>query len=307
MGQLMRPVLDFNTLKVFIAVVEKESFVGASKLLEMPTSNVSRCISQLEEKLDLQLIERSTRHMKLTQAGQLLYTRAKPLLEALEQTETELTLRQMQLKGPLRICIPNEIGPALLGSVIAEFACQYPDLEISCVTNLSGFESLRDDLDLAIIISRGQMDNSDYIARHLVTISCTIVAAPSLIQRYGTPTRIEQFEELPCITTVSALKGAPWQFVNKKGEFETIKVKGHYRVNSGEMAGQAAVAGIGFAILSKQTCQPYISDGRLVEIEFEQKAAPLQLFALYSNRRYLPAKTRALIDFIHQKLSHISL
>jgi len=307
MGQLMRPALDFNTLKVFIAVVEKESFVGASKLLEMPTSNVSRCISQLEEKLDLQLIERSTRHMKLTQAGQLLYTRAKPLLEALEQTETELTLRQMQLKGPLRICIPNEIGPALLGSVIAEFACQYPDLEISCVTNLSGFESLRDDLDLAIIISRGQMDNSDYIARHLVTIPCTIVAAPSLIQRYGTPTRIEQFEELPCITTVSALKGAPWQFVNKKGEFEAIKVKGHYRVNSGEMAGQAAVAGIGFAILSKQACQPYISDGRLVEIEFEQKAAPLQLFALYSNRRYLPAKTRALIDFIHQKLSHISL
>ncbi len=303
----MRPALDFNTLKVFIAVVEKESFVGASKLLEMPTSNVSRCISQLEEKLDLQLIERSTRHMKLTQAGQLLYTRAKPLLEALEQTETELTLRQMQLKGPLRICIPNEIGPALLGSVIAEFACQYPDLEISCVTNLSGFESLRDDLDLAIIISRGQMDNSDYIARHLVTIPCTIVAAPSLIQRYGTPTRIEQFEDLPCITTVSALKGAPWQFVNKKGEFEAIKVKGHYRVNSGEMAGQAAVAGIGFAILSKQTCQPYISDGRLVEIEFEQKAAPLQLFALYSNRRYLPAKTRALIDFIHQKLSHISL
>lgn len=303
----MRPTLDFNTLKVFVAVVEKESFVGASKLLEMPTSNVSRCISQLEEKLDLQLIERSTRHMKITQAGQLLYTRAKPLLEALEQTETELTLRQMQLKGPLRICIPNEIGPALLGSVIADFACQYPDLEISCVTNLSGFESLRDDLDLAIIISRGQMDNSDYIARHLVTIPCTIVAAPSLIQRYGTPTHIQQFEELPCITTVSALKGAPWQFVNKKGEFETIKVKGHYRVNSGEMAGQAAVAGIGFAILSKQACQPYISDGRLIEIEFEQAVAPLQLFALYSDRRYLPAKTRALIDFIQQKLGHVSL
>ncbi|NUG11895.1 LysR family transcriptional regulator [Acinetobacter seifertii] len=303
----MRPALDFNTLKVFVAVVERESFVGASKLLEMPTSNVSRCISQLEEKLDLQLIERSTRHMKVTQAGQLLYSRAKPLLETLEQTETELTLRQMQLKGPLRICIPNEIGPALLGSVIAEFACQYPDLEISCVTNLSGFESLRDDLDLAIIISRGQMDNSDYIARHLVTIPCTIVAAPSLIQRYGTPTHIQQFEELPCITTVSALKGAPWQFVNKKGEFETIKVKGHYRVNSGEMAGQAAVAGIGFAILSKHACQPYISDGRLIEIEFEQTVAPLQLFALYSDRRYLPAKTRALIDFIQQKLGHVSL
>lgn len=302
----MRPALDFTTLKVFVAVVERESFVGASKALEMPTSNVSRCISQLEEKLNLQLIERSTRHMKLTQAGHLLYTRAKPLLEALEQTETELTLRQMQLKGPLRICIPNEIGPALLGSVIADFSCQYPDLEISCVTNLSGFESLRDELDLAIIISRGQMDDSDYIARHLMTIPCTIVAAPSVIKRYGTPSSIQQFAELPCITTVSALKGAPWQFVNKKGGFETIKVKGHYRVNSGEMAGRAAVAGVGFAILAKQACQPYINDGRLIEVEFEQSAAPLHLFALYSDRRYLPTKTRALIDFIQQKLSDIS-
>ncbi|TDS98255.1 DNA-binding transcriptional LysR family regulator [Rahnella sp. BIGb0236] len=300
----MRPALDFNTLKVFLAVVDSESFVGASKALEMPTSNVSRCISQLEEKLNLQLIERSTRHMKITQAGQLLYARAKPLLEALEQTESELMQGQVQLKGPLRICIPNEIGPALMGSVIADFACQYPDVEISCVTNLSGLESLRDDLDLAIIVSRGQMDDSDYIARHLVTIPCTIVASPSIIQRYGTPSHIQQFEELPCITTVSALKGTPWQFVSAKGRFETITVKGHYRVNSGEMAGRAALSGVGFAILSKQACQPYINDGRLIEIEFEQSAAPLQLFALYSNRRYLPAKTRALIDFIYQKLSH---
>lgn len=300
----MRPTLDFNTLKVFIAVVERDSFVGASKVLEMPTSNVSRCISQLEDRLNLQLIERSTRHMKLTQAGHLLYSRAKPLIDALEQTETELTLRQMQLKGPLRICIPSEIGPALLGSVIADFACQHPELEISCVTNLSGLESLRDDLDLAIIVSRGQMDDGDYIARHLVTIPCTIVAAPSVIQRYGIPFRIQQFEKLPCITTVNALKGAPWQFVNKKGGFETIKVKGHYRVNSGEMAGRAAVAGIGFAILSKQACRPYIEDGRLIEIKFEQPPAPLQLFALYSDRRYLPAKTRALIEYIQQNLSN---
>ncbi len=303
----MRPALDFNTLKVFVAVVERESFVGAAKVLEMPTSNVSRAISQLEEKLSLQLIERSTRHMKLTQAGHLLYSRAKPLLDALEQTETELTLRQMQLKGPLRICIPNEIGPALLGSVIADFACQYPELEISCITNLSGLESLRDDLDLAVIITRGQMDDSDYIARHLMTIPRTTVAAPSLIERYGTPEHIRQFETLPCITTVSALKGAPWQFVNKKGGFETIKVKGHYRVNSGEMAGRAAIAGVGFAILSKHACQPYINDGRLIEIEFEQSAAPLQLFALYSDRRFLPAKTRALIDFMQQKLSTLPL
>lgn len=300
----MHSALNFKTLKIFTAVVEKESFVGAAKALEMPTSNVSRCISQLEEKLNLQLIERSTRHMKLTQLGQLLYARAKPLLELLEQTEAELTSRQVQLQGPLRICIPNEIGPATLGTIIADFACHYPDVELSCVTNLSGLESLREDLDLAIIITRGQMEDSDYIARHLVTIPCTIVAAPSVIKRCGMPTHIEQLEKLPCITTVSALKGAPWQFVNTKGGFETITVNGHYRVNSGEMALRAAVSGVGFAILSREACQSSIADGRLIEVEFELSAAPLHLFALYSSRRYLPSKTRAFLDFIQQGLGN---
>ncbi|MBW5811994.1 LysR family transcriptional regulator [Yersinia kristensenii] len=302
----MRANMDLNTLRVFTAVAEKGSFVGGAKALEMPTSNVSRCISQLEERLNLQLIERSTRHMKLTPAGQLLYTRVKPLLESLEQTEAELTSQQIQIKGPLRICIPNEIGPALFGTLIAEFALQHPEIEISCVTNLSGLESLRDDLDLAIIITRGQLDDSDYIARHLATFPCSVVAAPAVLARFGKPTRIEQFATLPCITTVSALKGLPWQFIKQKGGFKTVAVNGHYRVNSGEMALRAAVAGIGFAILSTQACQPWIADGRLCEVALEQPAAPLQLFAIYSNRRYLPAKTRVLIDLMQQRLGNMT-
>ncbi|CNE17027.1 LysR family transcriptional regulator [Yersinia kristensenii] len=302
----MRANMDLNTLRVYTAVAEKGSFVGGAKALEMPTSNVSRCISQLEERLNLQLIERSTRHMKLTPAGQLLYTRVKPLLESLEQTEAELTSQQIQIKGPLRICLPNEIGPALFGTLIAEFALQHPEIEISCVTNLSGLESLRDDLDLAIIITRGQLDDSDYIARHLATFPCSVVAAPTVLARFGKPTRIEQFATLPCITTVSALKGLPWQFIKKKGGFKTVAVNGHYRVNSGEMALRAAVAGIGFAILSTQACQPWIADGRLCEVALEQPAAPLQLFAIYSNRRYLPAKTRVLIDLMQQRLGNMT-
>lgn len=77
----------------------------------------------------------------------------------------------------------------------------------------------------------------------------------------------------------------------------------HYRVNSGELALKAAMAGVGFAILAKVACQEFIDDGRLIEIELELPAAPLQLFAVYANRQYLPAKTRAFINFIRKKLS----
>ncbi|WP_421255249.1 LysR family transcriptional regulator [Aeromonas sp. 600282] len=298
----MRTGMELNALKIFIAVVENSSFVGASKTLQIPTSNVSRSISQLEEALNLQLIERSTRHMKLTQSGQLLYTRVKPLLESLEQTEAELTSQQIQLKGPLRICIPNEAGPKLLGTTIADFACQHPEITISCITNLSGLESLREDLDMAIIIHRGKMDDCDYIASHLTTIPCTVVGSPSLIQKWGLPNHTSQLKTLPCITTVSALKGMPWQFTRTNSEFSTIQVNEHYRVNSGELALKAAIAGVGFAILAKVSCQEFIDDGSLVEIELELPAAPLQLFAIYANRQYLPAKTRVFIEFIRQNI-----
>jgi len=298
----MRTGMELNALKIFIAVVENSSFVGASKALQIPTSNVSRSISQLEEALNLQLIERSTRHMKLTQSGQLLYTRVKPLLESLEQTEAELTSQQIQLKGPLRICIPNEAGPKLLGTAIADFACQHPEITISCITNLSGLESLREDLDMAIIIHRGKMDDCDYIASHLTTIPCTVVGSPSLIQKWGLPNHTSQLKTLPCITTVSALKGMPWQFTRTGSEFSTIQVNEHYRVNSGELALKAAIAGVGFAILAKVSCQEFINDGSLVEIELELPAAPLQLFAVYANRQYLPAKTRVFIEFVRQNI-----
>ncbi|ROR15166.1 LysR family transcriptional regulator [Erwinia sp. JUb26] len=299
----MRSNLDFTSLRIFVAVIEQGSFVGASKALNVPTSNVSRSVTQLEERLNIQLIERTTRHSKLTPSGQLLYTRVKPLLASLEQTEAELTSGQVQLKGPLRLCIPNEIGPILFGTPLAQFACRYPDIELSCTTNLSGLESLKEDLDLAIIITRGQMADCDYVARHLLDIPCAVVASPDLISRCGMPTDIRQLEHLPCITTVNALNGAAWQFVNRKGGFDTVSVNGRYRVNSGEMAGRAAVAGVGFAILSTQACHQEIAAGRLIEVNFDRPAAPLQLYALYSNRRYLPVRTRTLIEFIQQGLS----
>ncbi len=94
----------------------------------------------------------------------------------------------------------------------------------------------------------------------------------------------------------------PWQFTRPGAEYSTVQVNEHYRVNSGELALKAAIAGVGFAILAKVSCQAFINDGSLVEIELELPAAPLQLFAVYANRQYLPAKTRVFIDFIRQNI-----
>lgn len=153
----MRAKLDLNLLRIFVAVVEQGSFVGAARALAMPTSNVSRYISQLERQLEQRLLERSTRSMRLTPNGQLLHERTQPLLASLEHTAQTLSERQQQLRGPLRLCVPNEVGPYLLGEPLAAFALQHPQIEISCVTNTAGMTSLLDDVDLAVMISRGML------------------------------------------------------------------------------------------------------------------------------------------------------
>lgn len=134
--------LDLNALRVFVTVAENGSFRAGAKALQMPSSNVSRQISQLEESLQLRLIQRSTRHMKLTPAGQTLLASMRPVLEQFAATEAELTQQQAEPEGPLRLCLPNEIH-SLFAPLMAQFAMRYPKIIVSCTTNLAGMEVLK--------------------------------------------------------------------------------------------------------------------------------------------------------------------
>ncbi|EOI2372197.1 LysR family transcriptional regulator [Klebsiella aerogenes] len=295
--------LDLNALRVFVNVVENGSFSGAARALRMPSSNVSRQISQLEEKLQLRLIQRSTRHMHLTDAGQAFFNNMRPLLDQLAATEAALTQQQGDPEGLLRLCLPNEIGPTLFGPMLAQFAMRYPKIEVSCVVSLAGADALKEDIDIAVAIVRGKMEDASYIARPLATFPCCVVAAPSLLEKCGQPVRCEQLASLPCITTVSALKGQAWQFITARNAFKKVNVQAHFRVNSGEIALHAAVAGVGFAILAEQACRPFIASGQLKVIELELPPAPLHLVALYRERHFLPARSRVWLDFMQQHLA----
>ena len=279
----MRSKIDLNVLRVFVTVAEKGSFIGGARALNMPASNVSRQISQMEERLGMRLIQRSTRQMKLT-----------------DETEARLSHAQTEPEGLLRVCLPNGVGPVIFGNLLADFALRYPRIELHCITSLLGAEALWEDCDVAIDISRGTRTSSDVIARPLALLPCHIVAAPTLLQKHTRPTHTEQLLTLPCITTVSALQGQAWQFLTTGKGFRHINVPSPFRVDSGEMAMQAALKGIGFAILSAQACEPYIRDGQLEVIELELAPAPLEIALLYQERSFLPARSRAFIDFLQE-------
>ena len=169
--------LDLNTVRVYAAVVDEQSFAGAARQLQLPASNVSRHVAALERSLGVRLLERSTRHLRMTEAGRLLYQRAKPLLDTLAATAEELGAGEQALRGPLRMCMPGE-APLLLGPIIAEFCASHPGVELQCDTRMAGEQALREDMDLAIVFHRGDQEDSTLVTRELASLPSLIVAAP---------------------------------------------------------------------------------------------------------------------------------
>ncbi|PAJ88327.1 LysR family transcriptional regulator [Burkholderia ubonensis] len=267
--------LNLNAVRVFATVAVKGSFTAAGRELQIPTSNVSRHVAQLEASLQTRLIERHARRLTLTDAGRLLFERCRPMFDALDDTLDELASGQTRLQGRLRVSLPSEVGPQLFGAAVADFACRHPAVDLRCSTSLAGLETGLEDLDLAIIIGRGGLPDSSCIVKPMLSWPSVVVAAPSVIDAHGRPERIESLESLPCITTVGALDGRPWRFL-----------------------GAAALRGVGFAIVVEAACRGLIERGELVPIALDKPAAPLELYAAYPQRRHLPATVRAFIDHL---------
>jgi DNA-binding transcriptional LysR family regulator len=193
--------------------------------------------------------------------------------------------------------MPGE-APRLLAPILAEFCSLHPGIELECDTRMTGLEVLREDVDLSIVFHRGHQEDSAFITRELATLPSIVVAAPSLLARTGMPRHVRELKSLPCITTLSALKGQPWQFQDAAGEIVKVPVRSRYRVNSGELAVAGARQGIGFAIVAAYPCQEDLATGRLQEVSLDLRPAPLQLLGAYSHRHSVTARVRALLELI---------
>jgi len=129
-----------------------------------------------------------------------------------------------------------------------------------------------------------------------------VVASPSLLMRHKTPQTVRELQELPCISTRLALKGGPWHFLGERGQSVRIPIRSRYRVDSGELAHAAALAGAGFALLAEAACQSELAEGTLVRIDLDLQPAPLDIVAVYPSRHYVSAKVKVLLEIIRDRL-----
>ncbi|MGY5738221.1 LysR family transcriptional regulator [Vibrio antiquarius] len=289
--------VDQTWLKSFHCVYENNSFKRAAECLNIPTSNVSRHIALLEEKLNIRLFNRTTRRMTPTEAGEELYSSTRPLLEQLNNALETVTRHSHTVTGELRILMPDT---PVLAKAVVTFCTQYPSISLSCDTTLNPKDEIIDSFDVILSFHRGTLSDSNCVAREIKRWPSAILAAPQLLNKCGRPYKITDLNHVPCITTLTAVNGAPWVFKNPDGGHITQTVQSSFKVNSGHLAKSGALSGLGYAILPIESCKDEIESGKLEVIPLEYEPEDLVLYAFYSSRKHLAKKISMFVEHLKQ-------
>jgi len=291
-------MLDLNQMSVFIKVVQEGSFTAAARSLSIPKSRVSRMITDLEEKLSVRLLERTTREVRPTDTGLQYYEQYKPLFEEITDIHERISDKQKEPSGHLRITAPVGFAIKMMGRWMAQFKQAYPMIDIEMVFNDGDIHLIRDGFDVGFAI--GNLEDSSLIARKIDDTDPIICATPEFIQQYGPFTHPEQLNHVPWIKMASHKGFSHNACFNHKtsGERHEVKPKSAVTVNHNEVAKHHIMAGQGVSISSTFLTFEEIISGRLEIILPEWEIEQEPLYLLFPSGKHQPKKVRAFIDFI---------
>jgi DNA-binding transcriptional LysR family regulator len=282
-------------LEVFVAVVEAGGFSAAAKRLEATPAAVSRRIKGLEQRLGVRLLQRTTRKIRLTEAGELYFREVRAMLADLRAVEQRLDEVTGQATGELRIAAPMSFGQRRLAPLLPQFALAHPKLSISLILEDRETDIVGEGFDLALRIA--YPSDSSFVSRPITTIPRYLVASPDYIARRGKPNSPEDLLQHDCLHYSVISEREEWSFGGSNRE-ESILIKGSYCANNGDVLAEAAIQGLGITLLPDFIIHEALAEGRLVRVLEDWERAPLTLSVLYPSRRHVPAKTRLLIEYL---------
>lgn len=289
---------DLNAMLVFARVVEEGGFSAAAEKLALSKSAISKQVAKLEDQLGVRLLNRTTRRISLTEAGELFFVRAQEVVAAAEAAEQAATSLQDAPRGTLRLNAPVSFGQRHLGPAIPEFLFGYPDLSIDMTLTDRFVDLVKEGYDMAIRI--GNMPDSSLIQRRLCDIRPMVLASPDYLVRRGTPQTPVELSKHSCLCYAYQATGDEWRFAGPEGVIR-VRVSGQMRANNGDMLMEAAIAGMGIAQLPSFICSEAVRDGRLVPILTDYTLPPAAIHAVYPHARHVSTKVRAFVDFLAQR------
>jgi DNA-binding transcriptional LysR family regulator len=287
-------------LRAFVKVVEHGSFTEAARSLRLSRSAVSKAVMELEQELGAQLLNRTTRSATPTENGRAYYERAVAILADLEEADLAVTRMQAEPRGLLRINAPMSFGTLQLGPALAAFMENYPALQIHLTLDDELIDALQEGHDVTLRI--GDLASSSLIARRLIGLPRVFCASPAYIARRGAPAHPRELKDHDCLTYGFLATGNQWKLTGADGE-HAITVPWRLCANNAEVLKEAALHGLGIALLPMFIAGSALASGALVPVLRDYQAPGIALHAIYPPTRHLSSKVRLFIDFLVERFS----
>lgn len=291
-------------MAVLVQVVEDGSFSRAAHSLRLSPSAVSKVIARLEDRLGVRLIQRTTRRLALTAEGRLFHDRCREILDEIAAAEELVAGSRLRPRGVLRVGLSHGFGMSQIVPLVPLFAERYPDVELQLAFADRRVDLVAEGLDLAIRL--GPVRDEALIARRLCEHSRIVCAAPSYLARHGAPATPADLARHNCILFDQPEYLNHWPFRRPDGTVERVRVQGTARSDSGDALHQLLLGGIGIARAADFLTLRDLAAGRLVPV-LESFAVDERtpVHAVYPQRRHLPAKVRAFVDFLVEQLGPV--
>lgn len=284
-------------IRAFIDVVDAEGFSAAARRIGKSKALLSKYVRELEDDLGALLLNRTTRQFSLTQAGHTYYRTASDILKEIDNLADLVRANNSDLRGRLRITVPRTFVDAEIGQSLIDFGKEHPELSLEIVCDDRFVDLVEEGFDVAIRITR--LEDSTLIARKLDDFQITICASPEFMAKHGPLQHPSELSKAPCILDTNGRSYSNWRFIEANGSPFTVPVSGPIEVNSPLASVRAAVAGLGIAPVPDFIARPKILSGELVTLFDEFLPKDRGIYAIYPHRRYLPAKVRTFVDFLH--------
>ena len=253
----------YQEMRVFTAVVDAGSFVAAGDALNMSKAAVSRHVSDLEERLGVRLMHRTTRKLSLTSEGEVFLARCRDILASIDASEAELSTRSVTASGLLKISVPVSFGIRHLAQLWSEFLALHPQVTLDVQLADRVIDLVDEGLDLAVRIAR--LPDSSLISRQLATTRLVLCAAPSYLERRGTPKHPSELVQHDVMSYSLMAMGDQWQFTGPDGPV-SVKVRPRMWSNNGDSCVAAALQGCGIQLQPTFLIHRELASGQLVEI-----------------------------------------
>lgn len=293
-----------NNMQAFCRIVELGTFAAVAREMDLSAMMISKYMAQLEESLGVALLNRTTRKISLTEAGEVYYHRSKQLLDDFSELDESTSQLGRNVKGTLRISASIDFGGLYMVPAIEAYQQAYPEVKIMMTLHNSQVNLSEGSIDLSILIT----DSLDLgvVARKIAETRLCTYASPAYIKQYGEPKTIEELKFHHCLYNTDTPHKDYWIY---RVGLDEIKVKTTWRFasNNGRALCQAAALGMGITQAPELAVATYLVQGKLVEILPDNRIPSLNIYATYLQRRFLPAKLTTFVDFLIRYFAEIDM